>query len=248
MVQSTSLTSQGSLVRIQYFPQKVNNMKILIFGDVHGRDFWKEPCKNIDKFDKIIFLGDYHDPYPKQISERKSRHLLRDELVPFIEANQDKVICIKGNHDCCYLHNTTKCRFDNFHREEIKNLLERMNLKLAYKIDNYIFSHSGILPLWLEINEITLDDVLSERLNKYHLDQISKNRGGYDKVGSCVWGDLDEYYYSRKLEDYYQIFGHTQIQKEYIGENFACLDCSKGFVLDTETKTLTEYNKLLYDE
>lgn len=35
--------------------------KILIIPDLHGRSFWKEPCNNWK--DKIIFLGDYHDPY-----------------------------------------------------------------------------------------------------------------------------------------------------------------------------------------
>ena len=36
---------------------------ILIVPDVHGRKFWKEPCSNVEKYDKIIFLGDYLDPY-----------------------------------------------------------------------------------------------------------------------------------------------------------------------------------------
>ena len=35
--------------------------KILVIPDVHGRTFWKEPCNNWEG--KIIFLGDYHDPY-----------------------------------------------------------------------------------------------------------------------------------------------------------------------------------------
>lgn len=33
---------------------------ILIIPDVHGRTFWKYA---IDKYDKVIFLGDYLDPY-----------------------------------------------------------------------------------------------------------------------------------------------------------------------------------------
>ena len=31
-------------------------MKVLIIPDVHGRTFWKEPCKHIDEFDKTIFF------------------------------------------------------------------------------------------------------------------------------------------------------------------------------------------------
>ena len=35
--------------------------KILVIPDLHGRSFWKEPCDNWEG--RIIFLGDYHDPY-----------------------------------------------------------------------------------------------------------------------------------------------------------------------------------------
>lgn len=38
--------------------------KILVVPDVHGRMFWKEPVsKYIDQVDRIVFLGDYLDPY-----------------------------------------------------------------------------------------------------------------------------------------------------------------------------------------
>ena len=38
-------------------------MKILVLPDIHGRKFWEEPCKHIEDYDKIVFLGDYMDPY-----------------------------------------------------------------------------------------------------------------------------------------------------------------------------------------
>ena len=41
--------------------------KILVIPDLHGRGFWKEPCNNWEG--KIIFLGDYHDPYGEYIVE-----------------------------------------------------------------------------------------------------------------------------------------------------------------------------------
>ena len=68
-------------------------MKILCIPDVHGRDFWIEPCSHINEFDKIIFLGDYHDPYLFEVSQDTSRHRLRDNLLPFVLEHQDKVIC-----------------------------------------------------------------------------------------------------------------------------------------------------------
>ena len=35
---------------------------ILVYPDIHGRKFWKR-VKEFD-FERIIFLGDYLDPYP----------------------------------------------------------------------------------------------------------------------------------------------------------------------------------------
>jgi len=216
-------------------------MKILIVPDVHGRDFWIEPCSHIDEFDKVIFLGDYHDPYPFQVSAEKSRHMLRD-IVAFVENNKDKVICLLGNHDANYIYYPTSKRFDKFHQKEIRNLLNKLDLQLAYKEDNYIFSHSGILPEWLEFNNLTLEDVLNNNVREYALMQISPNRDGDDNCGSCIWGDVSEYHFSKKLPDYYQIFGHTQLQSNPIITNeFACLDVRKCFMLDTDNKIIFNY-------
>ena len=40
--------------------------KYLIIPDIHCRKFWRESI-NEDKVDKVIFLGDYLDPYPDEI-------------------------------------------------------------------------------------------------------------------------------------------------------------------------------------
>ena len=38
-------------------------MKILIVPDVHGRIFWRRAKELVKSYQKIIFLGDYLDPY-----------------------------------------------------------------------------------------------------------------------------------------------------------------------------------------
>ena len=75
--------------------------KILVIPDVHGRSFWKEPCNNWE--DKIIFLGDYHDPYGEYIDEEpnKAESLTNlRELTAFVENRRhtSDVICLLGNH------------------------------------------------------------------------------------------------------------------------------------------------------
>lgn len=223
-------------------------MRILIIPDVHGRNFWEEPCKHIDEFDKVVFLGDYHDPYPFQVSEKKSLLNLRDKLVPFVEQHRDKVICLFGNHDANYLAYPSSSRYDDEHHEEIASCLQRMNLQMVFVTDNYVFSHSGIVKRWLEKNCDVSGGFMAaiEKLNTLDFDEplfmeVSPYRGGMDEVGSCIWGDVDEFRECEKIPDIYQIFGHTQMDDAYIAENFACLDCRKAFVLDTETKELREY-------
>jgi predicted phosphodiesterase len=223
-------------------------MKILIIPDVHGRDFWIEPCYNIDKFDKVIFLGDYHDPYPFQVSEDTSRRRLRDKLLPFVLEHKDKVICLLGNHDGNYLIGEMADRMDVFHKENIANYLNQMDLKLAYQEGKYLFTHSGVLLDWLEYNNITLEDVLADKVFSDALIQVSPNRDGCDPCGSCIWGDVSEYAFSRKIPGIFQIFGHTQIEKEIITDEFACLDCRKAFVLDTELETLKSYEEWLNNQ
>lgn len=212
-------------------------MKLLIVPDVHGRDFWIKPCRDIKKYDKIIFLGDYHDPYPFQVSEHISRQRLREDLVPFVEDNRDKIICLKGNHDCSYTIGVMADRHDRYNHDKIKNLLERMNLKLSYRVDNFLFTHSGVLPEWLERNNLTLEDVLNDNISEQALSQVSPNRGGWDDCGSCIWGDVREYALSQKIPGIYQIFGHTMLYPDFnpiITEEFACLDTMNCYSLDTE--------------
>ena len=51
--------------------------RILVIPDVHGRTFWKEPvCKLIESVDKVIFLGDYLDPYGDFVQEDICQNLI----------------------------------------------------------------------------------------------------------------------------------------------------------------------------
>ena len=220
-------------------------MKILIIPDVHGRDFWIKPCSFVDNFDKIIFLGDYHDPYPFEVSKDTSRHRLRDNLVPFVKEHKDKCVCLFGNHDGNYIVGDMADRADYFHRKEIQGYLKQLDLKLIYRVGNYLFSHSGVLPSWLEANGFTLEGLESIPFDHQALIQVSPYRGGWGEAGSCVWGDLREYNASKHIPDLFQIFGHSWIKHELVMEDYACLDCQKAFVLDTETNILKPFEEMI---
>lgn len=77
--------------------------KILIIPDVHGRTFWKYAIDNIDKYDKVIFLGDYLDPYFWEVISFDFAISNFKEIIKFKRDNMDKVILLKGNHDWHYI-------------------------------------------------------------------------------------------------------------------------------------------------
>ena len=113
-----------------------------------------------------------------------------------------------------------------------------MNLKVIHKEGKYLFSHSGVLPKWLESNKLTLEDLETLPLSHNALMDVSPYRGGWNEAGSCVWGDVREYAVAEHIPDIYQIFGHTQLAEEPIIEkDWADLDCRKAFVLENDIIT-----------
>ena len=80
-------------------------MALLILPDIHGRPFWKKAVEdNIDKVDKVIFLGDYHDPYPWEGFTKKQSIDNFREIIELKRGSPEKVILLLGNHKCISLN------------------------------------------------------------------------------------------------------------------------------------------------
>ena len=214
-------------------------MKILLIPDIHGREFWLEPC--LEWEGQIIFLGDYHDPYPDQVSVEDSLTNLW-KLTEFYKDNSDRCIMLLGNHDFSYVGTEITCRYDRKNHKEVTKLLEDLSLKVIHIQDNIIFSHAGVTQDWLGHNHINLYDLIKLPIDNSILSQIPYIRGGYAEYGSPIWEDLRLFNASHLPDNYYQIFGHTQLKENaYITDKFADLDCRKAFIVDTITKEIKEY-------
>ena len=213
--------------------------KVLVVGDIHGRKFWEKPCQEWQG--PIIFLGDYHDPYPQEISKEKSLENL-ENLVRYVNKNKHRCTCLLGNHDGNYLIKdgfADRVDYGNYH--EVTSLLKRLDLKVAYRVNDILFSHAGVLPKWLKVNNLSIEDVHNLKFDHKALTDISPWRGGLSEVGGILWGDIREYALEDHIPNLYQVFGHTQMKKEIIQPDFACLDCRKCFIMDLDSKEIREY-------
>ena len=140
-------------------------MKLLVIPDIHGRKFWRQAINdNIDKVDKIIFLGDYLDPYPYEIKDNPelmecddfydSYNLLNmlNDIIGLKKNEPDKYILLTGNHTDSYIWSkfTSASRTDYRHWEKYhKFFSQNLNLfNLVWTEDNVIFSHAGISENW----------------------------------------------------------------------------------------------------
>lgn len=201
---------------------------ILIIPDTHGRKFWRKALEMIDEVDKVIFLGDYLDPY--DVSEEEALKEFK-EIVEFKLKYPDKVILLIGNHDYEYIWPTLfsrTCRHCYSIEKEAQELFLKVDLSLVYEEDKYLFSHAGVLKGWLDFTNLTIENLTNNLYDPLVLKMASWLRSGVYRYPSCVWCDVREF---KSELPYYQIFGHTQLIKEYITDEFACLDARKCFLL-----------------
>ena len=212
--------------------------KILVLPDIHGRDFWKGACEDIDSFDKVIFLGDYFDPYDFEGIIVTTAIENFKEILNLKQYNKDKVVLLLGNHDLPYMfdeyYNLSNyhCRHSEEYHDAIGGML-RSNahlFALSCVVDNILFSHAGVQSHWFietfhhqttDTNEISrLLNTLTDSIEGLRaLYRISYFRGGSDIYGSCVWADVDEMITNASdstnpLREIRQVFAHT-LQASY---------------------------------
>ena len=195
---------------------------ILVCGDIHGRRFWKEPCNNLDKYDKVVFLGDYLDPYGFEGIDVEEAIENFKEIIDLKKQNMDKVILLLGNHDLPYFSkdyfnlSSYHCRHSAIHHNEIHKLFNdnadlfqiayvynEQTLSLKKEYNDILFTHAGVESGWLEqivfcvetdINKIanTLNELTKSKDGLEKLHCITSERGGRDRYGSCVWSDVHD--------------------------------------------------------
>ncbi len=227
------------------------NKKILIIPDVHGRTFWMSALKTGD-YEKIVFLGDYTDPYEMEgITNRDALKNFKS-IIAFKQQNPERVVLLLGNHDLHYYSEyyyelACAVRYDPISAVALHRLFKKYHsyFQLAWETDwgskHYLFSHAGITQSWLKRNmeQIRKPDVrhLNSLLHSNDglksLAQVGEMRWGNYPSGSMVWADVEEMRVSSPIPGIYQIVGHSmQFDGPIITDKFACLDCRAAFALN----------------
>lgn len=223
--------------------------KLLIIPDVHGRSFWHKAEELINEVDKVVFLGDYLDPYGHEGITFDTALEEFDKILEFKDKYGDKVVMLIGNHDCHYISTSfMDCsRLNYLKRQDIHELYTKHidKFQLAWEYEKWLFSHAGVYKEWMDLCQFTLDDLKDfttfRKENFPSLACLSFYRGGYYRTGSCVWADIRESAKHELLPGFKHIVGHTQLNEEpYITDSVACLDVRKCFILDTETGEITD--------
>ena len=238
--------------------------RIIIVPDVHCRDFYKPVLKIKDT--KIVFLGDYLDPYQyENLSFEKGLENL-EEIIQFKKNNPDNVTLLLGNHDFNYVwQKNWATRFNSeFSPEAHRLYLDNFKLFEPYKlIGDILFTHAGVsdgwmkyhkieenIPEYIDINwNIFLYGAVGPKEESYlPIFDCGKIRGGWEKYGGIFWNDVREMDYLNPI-DYVQIFGHTQLgltgdtiemkNEPFKGKPRYCCDSRSIFVY--ENNQLTRY-------
>ena len=194
-------------------------MKILIIPDVHGRAFWRKPCEK--DWDKIVFLGDYVDPYPGEAEQSD----VMGELIDIVELkrqNPDKVVLLWGNHDCFYWCDPYRrqldywSRHDNLRHDDIQAFF-RENLdkfQWAYEQDGFLFTHAGVNnsmgKLLVEEYDKLDADVINDFFNKEITWTSVKNFFGFGKKKN---GLLPQLYKQSNNQNLYGINHKSKLGK-----------------------------------
>lgn len=237
---------------------------MIIIPDVHGRKFWRNAVKGFET-EKIVFLGDYVDPYPWDRISGNQAYAEMMDIIAFKKEHPDNVTLLLGNHDLGYLDEYICCsRHDYFREDDIrKALMENLDLfDLVHIVKKdgrkILFSHAGIAEKWVEKHKEllqcegseTFDPFVLNRLlhdEKSHpalfaaLAEVSRHRGGLDDVGSPIWADVDEYLGGEKLLDgFLHLFGHTLHSGDPIAVKRErlegiCLDNAQSFTLEVDS-------------
>lgn len=194
-------------------------MKIIIIGDIHGRKQWKN-IVNSEKFDKVVFLGDYFSSHEGLSGEQQIDNYL--DILQCKKDNPKKVILLRGNHDmqhlgyywaeCCNFFNVVQ-QFFNFEANKTEFL---ENTQWLFKYKNILMSHAGVSKVWMNNSGLKSVSEINNLPPSEIFGFIPSLKNPYDYYGNSdtqplTWIRPDALV-TCAVKKYTQIVGHTRVK------------------------------------
>ncbi len=206
-------------------------MKTVVLGDTHGRSNWKLAIYQEEPIDRLIFIGDYFDSYDipgvEQIDNFKN-------IIKYKEDNpQVEVVMLIGNHDHHYFPEigyTGTSGYQHRIAPSITQVIDenRHHLQMAYGFDNYLFTHAGVSPVFMD--QVFGKDDWSKESVVVDLNELFRYKpkafefNGFDAYGdnstqTPIWIRPRSLMSSNKKhekglkKDYIQVVGHTHMKR-----------------------------------
>lgn len=216
-------------------------MTTIVIPDLHNKVDWVEKWLSGQKYDKVIFLGDYFDSFydTPQIAELTASWL-KESL------KHSNRVYLLGNHDMSYMINPNfnrmiDCPGWNIDKHiRINQILDRADwnkLRPVYSEQGYMLSHAGwhknILPVRCDLSHEQLIDFAEKGLAKvkqglscYVFNSGKRMDHTQFFTGGITWLDWWEEF--EDIDGLKQIVGHTPYKKPDVK--------GKSWMIDTNCK------------
>ena len=204
--------------------------KIVVIGDIHGCNKWKNIVHMHPDATEFIFIGDYFDSFTRNHAECISNF---KEIIKWKESTDVKVIMLIGNHDFHYM---SECGgryggWSAWHAAEIGELLRvnKHHLQTAYQSGKYLFTHAGVSKQWYEANFQEAGNISDQINDLWSYDKRPFNHSGMEMYGNYdgegpMWIRPEALRRNPLNDNIIQIAGHTHMHVIDYDDNHYFID------------------------
>lgn len=192
-------------------------MKVFVIPDIHLKPWIFDRVEEFlskGEYDRIVCLGDLVDDWDQE-SNLELYEETFERLRSFIEKHPDMLYCY-GNHDISYVWSAHESGYSEEARNTVlegismlKEHLPQETLGFIHRIDNVLFSHAGLLKVFvdhfLSDQQLNLDDMLIQ-INSFGKDEMWCN-------ASPIWARPQDGWIDLYHKDMLQVVGHTPMEK-----------------------------------
>lgn len=204
--------------------------KIVVIGDVHGHESWKELIKLNPDATEFVFIGDYFDSFSVSHTEQIYNY---KEIIEWKKSTDIKVTMLIGNHDFHYM---SDCGgryggYNVWHAPEIGELLRetKEHLQVAYQVGDFLFTHAGVSKEWYEANFPEDGDIVDQINDLWSYDKRSFNHSGMEMYGNYdgegpMWIRPQALRRNPLNDTIIQVVGHTNMKAIDFDDNHYFID------------------------